>query len=215
MYVPEAFRLTDRARIAEVMGAYDFALLVTAPDGRAQASHLPFLYEPDEGPQGTLYAHMARANPQWRDFATLAENGGEALVVFQGPHSYISPTWYATEQPTVPTWNYVAVHAYGLPEVIEAPAAARALIERLAATQEAGLTPAWSAAGLSDTFMDGMLRGLVAFRIPVARLEAKAKLSQNKTAAQLAAATAVLEAAEAPLARETGAWMRTALEQKP
>ncbi|MGE5767995.1 MAG: FMN-binding negative transcriptional regulator [Bacteroidota bacterium] len=214
MYVPEAFRLTDRARMAEVMRAFDFALLVTAPDGHAQASHLPFLYEPDEGPEGTLYAHMARANPQWRDFAALAGSGGEALAVFQGPHSYISPTWYATEQPTVPTWNYVAVHAYGLPQVIEEPAAARALIERLAAVQEAGLTPQWTTAGLTDTFMNGMLRGLVAFRIPVARLEAKAKLSQNKTAGQLAAATAVLEAAEAPLARETGTWMRAALDGK-
>lgn len=214
MYVPEAFRLSDRARLAEVMRAYDFALLVTAPDGRAQASHLPFLYEPDEGPEGTLYAHMARANPQWRDFAALAGQGGAALVVFQGPHSYISPAWYASEQPNVPTWNYVAIHAYGLPAVIEAPAEARALLERLVARQEAGLEPAWSTAGLSEKFMEGMLRGLVAFRIPVARLEAKAKLSQNKTAAQLAAATAVLEAATTAPARETGAWMRAALEQK-
>lgn len=214
MYVPEAFRLSDRARMIEVMRAFDFALLVTAPDGRAQASHLPFLYEADEGPHGTLYAHMARANPQWRDFATLAANGGEALVVFQGPHSYISPTWYASEQPNVPTWNYVAVHAYGLPQVIDEPAAARALIERLVAVQEAGLTPPWTTAGLSDTFMSGMLRGLVAFRLPVTRLEAKAKLSQNKTAAQRAAATAVLEAAEAPLARATADWMRATLEAK-
>jgi len=214
MYVPEAFRLSDRARVAEILRAHDFALLVTAPEGRAQASHLPFLYEPGEGPEGTLYAHMARANPQWRDFAALAAAGQEALVVFQGPHSYISPTWYATEQPTVPTWNYVAVHAYGLPVIIEAPADARVLIERLVATQEAGLTPPWSTAGLSEKFMEGMLRGLVAFRIPVARLEAKAKLSQNKTAGQLAAATAVLEGAEAPPARETGAWMRRALDEK-
>jgi transcriptional regulator len=218
MYVPEAFRLDDRARVAEVLRAYDFALLVTAPvtqsGGGVQASHLPFLYEPDEGPEGTLYAHMARANPQWRDFAALAEAGGEALVVFQGPHSYVSPTWYASEQPNVPTWNYVAVHAYGLPQVIEDPQETRAVIERLVATQEAGLTPAWSTGGLTEKYMAGMLRGLVAFRIPVARLEAKAKLSQNKTAAQLAAATAVLEKAEAAPARETGAWMRRALEAK-
>ncbi|HEY9548738.1 MAG TPA: FMN-binding negative transcriptional regulator, partial [Kiloniellaceae bacterium] len=167
-----------------------------------------------DGPDGTLLAHMARANPQWRDFAALAEAGQEALVVFQGPHSYISPTWYGAGPPNVPTWNYVAVHAYGLPEIIEEPAAARALIERLVARQEAGLAPPWSTAGLDEAYMAGMLRGLVAFRIPVTRLEAKAKLSQNKTAGQLAAATAVVEAAAAPLARETGAWMRRALEQK-
>src|SRR3546814_3119742 len=105
MYVPEAFRLDDRALVAEVIGAYDFALLVTAPattpGGRAQASHLPFLYDPEDGPDGTLLAHMARANPQWRDFAALAEAGQEALVVFQGPHSYISPTWYGAGPPNV------------------------------------------------------------------------------------------------------------------
>ncbi len=214
MYVPEAFRLDDRARVAEVLRAYDFALLVTAPGGKAQASHLPFMYEPDEGPEGTLYAHMARPNPQWRDFETLKAEGGEALVVFQGPHSYISPTWYASEQPNVPTWNYVAVHAYGLPELIEAGAETRALLDRLVATQEANLTPSWSTAGLTEKFMDGMQRGLLAFRIPVARLEAKAKLSQNKTRGQMAAATEALEAAEAPLVRETGAWMRRALVEK-
>ena len=219
MYVPEAFRLDDREAVAAVMRAFDFALLVTAPDGVPQASHLPFLYEPPrnlpgEGPEGTLYAHMARANPQWRDFAVMEENGGEALVVFQGPHSYVSPTWYASEQPNVPTWNYVAVHAYGLPQVIEEAAQVRALLDRMVATQEAGLTPPWSTAGLTDRYMEGMLRGLVAFRIPVARLDAKAKLSQNKTTAQLGAATAVLERAEVPLARETGAWMRRALEAK-
>jgi len=215
MYVPEAFRLDDRDAVAEVMRAFDFALLVTAPDGVVQASHLPFLYDPDAGPNGTLHAHMARANPQWQDFAVLAERGQEALVVFQGPHSYISPTWYGAESPNVPTWNYLAVHAYGLPRVIEDAVEKRALLERLVAVQEAGLEPAWSTAGLTDKYMEGMLRCLVAFEIPVTRLEAKAKLSQNKARAQFAAATAVVETAADPLARATGQWMRRVLEQQP
>ncbi|GAB4360260.1 MAG: FMN-binding negative transcriptional regulator [Kiloniellaceae bacterium] len=215
MYVPGAFRLDDPRRIAEVMRAFDFALLVTAPGGRAQASHLPFLYDPDAGPHGTLHAHMARANPQWRDFVALAEAGQEALVIFQGPHSYISPTWYGEGTPNVPTWNYVAVHAYGLPQVIEDAGETRALLDRLVAIQESGLEPAWSTAGLTDKYMEGMLRGLVAFEIPVARLEAKAKLSQNKARAQFAAATAVVETAKDPLARATGQWMRRALEEQP
>ena len=168
MYVPEAFRLDDPRRIAELMRAHDFALLVTAPEGVPQATHLPFLYDPepvsDAGPAGTLLAHMARPNPQWRDF--------------------------------------------------EEPERVRALLERLVATQEAGLDPAWSTAGLTEKYLAGMQRGLVAFEIPVSRLEAKAKLSQNKPASQLAAATAVLEGAEAPLGRQTGAWMRRALEEK-
>ncbi len=218
MYVPQAFRLDDRARVIEVMRAFDFALLVTAPDGVPQASHLPFIYDPEplseEGPEGTLLAHMARPNPQWRDFEKLAAEEREALVIFQGPHSYISPAWYGAGPPNVPTWNYVAVHAYGIPKVIDDPAAVRALLERLVATQETELSPPWSTAGLTETYMAGMQRGLVAFEIPVTRLEAKAKLSQNKSPEQLAAATAVLEEAEAPLVRQTGAWMRRALENQ-
>jgi transcriptional regulator len=214
MYVPEAFRLDDPQRIAEVIRAHDFALLVTAPEGAPQATHLPFMYDPEAGAKGTLLAHMARPNPQWRDFEKLAAAGQEALVIFQGPHAYISPTWYGEGPPNVPTWNYVAVHAYGIPGVIEAPERVRALLDRLVATQEAGLDPAWSTAGLTEKYMAGMQRGLVAFEIPVSRLEAKAKLSQNKAAAQLAAATAVVEQAADPLAQATGAWMRRALEEK-
>src|SRR3546814_21158387 len=112
MYVPEDFRLDYRALVAEVIGAYDFALLVTAPattpGGRAQSSHLPFLYDPEDGPDGTLLAHMARANPQWRDFATLAEAGQEAMGVFQGPPSYNPHTWYGGGPHTVPNRNYDA-----------------------------------------------------------------------------------------------------------
>ncbi len=214
MYVPEAFRLDDSARIAEMMRCFDFALLVTAPDGVPQASHLPFLYDPDRGENGTLLAHMARPNPQWQDFARLAEAGLEALVIFQGPHSYISPAWYGAGPPNVPTWNYVAVHAYGLPRVIEDAVEVRALLERLVTVQEESLSPRWSTAGLTEKYLAGMQRGLVAFDIPVSRLEAKAKLSQNKPAAQLAAATAVVERAQDPLARATGQWMRQALEAK-
>lgn len=214
MYVPEAFRLTDPQRIAELLRTFDFALLVTAPHGVPQASHLPFLYDADSGKNGTLLAHMARPNPQWRDFAALAAQGQEALVVFQGPHAYISPAWYGEGPPNVPTWNYVAVHAYGLPRVIEDAAEVRALLERLVAVQEAGREPAWSTAGLTEKYLEGMQRGLVAFEIPVSRLEAKAKLSQNKAPAQLAAATVAVEQAADPLARATGAWMRRALEEQ-
>lgn len=213
MYVPEPFIVADQAVAAEVMRRYSFALLVTAPGGVPRATHLPFIYEPTPGPHGTLLAHMARANPQWRDFAGPAA-GGEALVIFQGPHSYISPAWYGAGPPNVPTWNYVAVHAYGLPRVIEDAAEVRALLERLVTVQEESLSPRWSTAGLTEKYLAGMQRGLVAFDIPVSRLEAKAKLSQNKPAAQLAAAMAVVEQAQDPLARATGQWMRQALEAK-
>jgi transcriptional regulator len=118
IYVPEDFQLDDSREIARIIGGFGFALLVTASDGPPQASHLPFLLDPDQGPKGTLLAHMARANPQWREFRGLAERGDQALVAFQGPHAYISPTWYGPGE-AVPTWNYVAVHAYGTPQVID------------------------------------------------------------------------------------------------
>lgn len=180
MYVPEPFALTDRARIAEVLRRYDFALLVTAAEGRLQASHLPFLFDPARGEAGTLVAHLARANPQGRDLARLSAAGTEALVVFQGPHAYVSPNWYAPG-PAVPTWNYVAVHAYGVPRLIEEPAQVFAVLERLVAVNESGRPEPWSINSQTPDYLARMTRGVVAFEIPVARLEAKAKMSQNKT----------------------------------
>lgn len=180
MYVPEAFSLDDPAAVAGVIQSHCFALLVTASGGVPRATHLPFIYEPEPGPHGTLLAHMARANPQWRDFAALAAAGGEALVIFQGPHGYVSPNWYGPG-PAVPTWNYVAVHAYGLPRLIEQEARVRAQQERLVESFEAGGERPWSMAGQDDKYIRRMLRGIVAFEIPVSRIEAKAKLSQNKS----------------------------------
>ena len=146
MYVPDIFALDDPQRIAEVIARFNFALLVTALPGKASgqasgraptATHLPFLYDAERGPHGTLIAHMAKANPHWRDFAGLAEAGGEALVVFWGPHAYVSPSWYGPGD-AVPTWNYIAVHAYGTPRPIADAAEVRAMLERLVATHEAG-----------------------------------------------------------------------------
>ncbi len=179
MYVPGPFALHDQAAIAETLRRYGFALLVTAAEGAAQASHLPFLYDPGRGPRGTLTAHLARANPQAAELERLAAEGGEALVVFRGPHAYVSPNWYGTS-PAVPTWNYVAVHAYGTPEIIPEPPRVRAVLERLLEAQESGLPEPWSLDSQTDTFVSAMMRAIVAFEIPVARLDAKAKLNQNK-----------------------------------
>ncbi len=192
MYVPEPFIVADQAVAAEVMRRYSFALLVTAPGGVPRATHLPFIYEPTPGPHGTLLAHMARANPQWRDFAGPAA-GGEALVIFQGPHGYISPNLYGPG-PAVPTWNYVAVHAYGRPRLIEDQVRVRAQQERLVESFEAGSAMPWSMAGQDDKYIRRMLRGIVAFEIPVSRIEAKAKLSQNRSESDRRSVIAALEA---------------------
>jgi transcriptional regulator len=180
---------------------------VTASDGPPQASHLPFLLDPDRGPEGTLLAHMARANPQWREFRGLAERGDQALVAFQGPHAYISPTWYGPGE-AVPTWNYVAVHAYGTPQVIDDPSEVRALLERLVHQQEAGFQTPWSLEQAEDSYITRMLRGIVAFQIPIARLEAKAKLNQNRTPDQRRGAVAALEDGTGVFDRQLAALMR-------
>ncbi|HSR71788.1 MAG TPA: FMN-binding negative transcriptional regulator, partial [Kiloniellales bacterium] len=132
MYVPEVFALRDSEAIAAVLRDHGFAVLVTPGEAAPTASHLPFLFDPARGDHGVLRAHMARANPQWRALERLQAEGGEALVVFQGPHAYVSPRWYG-DGPAVPTWNYLAVHVYGRPRLIEEPAALRALLADLVA----------------------------------------------------------------------------------
>src|SRR5260370_40830619 len=114
MYIPKAFREDDIKTLHTFMREYSFATLVTQQEGMPFASHLPFLLDREQGPYGTLLAHMARANPQWRDF----DGTQEALVIFQGPHAYISPSWYQASL-SVPTWNYAVAHAYGQPRIIE------------------------------------------------------------------------------------------------
>ena len=179
MYVPEVFAVADEAYAREVIDGHGFALLVTAADGAPQASHLPFLLEPGRGPKGPLVAHMARANPQWRDLERLSAAGGEALVIFQGPHATVSPNWYAGEQ-AVPTWNYIAVHAYGAPRLIEDSVRVRAVLERLVERHEVARAAPWGIDSQEESYVAAMLRGIVAFEIPIARFEAKAKLNQNK-----------------------------------
>ena len=211
MYVPEVFAVTDQAEARRMMREHSFALLVTAAEGAPVATHLPFLYDPEPGPHGTLLCHMAKANPQWKDFAKLDAEGHEALVIFQGPHGYISPSWYAGG-PAVPTWNYLAVHAYGAPRIIDDAARTKAHQERLVETHEAGSAVPWSMAGQDDKYIRRMLRGIAAFEIPITRLEAKAKLSQNKTDADRRGVVTALEAGDHPGDQELAAAMRRAGE---
>lgn len=203
MYVPEAFRLDDADAIAEIAEAYAFALLVTAADGVPAATHLPVIYEPEGGPHGRLLGHLARPNPQAEALARLAETGGEALVVFQGPHAYVSPTWYGDDQ-QVPTWNYLAVHAYGAPRLIDGEGEVRALLQRLTVRYESHRARPWT----MDMLPEALMRGIVAFEMPVARLEAKAKLNQNKPEEARRGAVAGLEGEGDAGAAELAAWMR-------
>ncbi len=197
MYTPSAFKLEDLDAAASIMNEYGFALLVTAAGGTPVATHLPFLFDPARGERGTLLGHMARANPQWRSFGELASTRQEALVAFSGAHGYISPSWYGAG-PAVPTWNYQAVHAYGIPRVIHDRESVHALVGALVTRHESGFEAPWSLDSQEGDYLDKMVRGIVAFEIPVVRLEAKAKLSQNRSAGDRAGVIAGLE-------RSTGA----------
>ncbi|WP_282605038.1 FMN-binding negative transcriptional regulator [Pelagibius sp. Alg239-R121] len=179
MYVPDSFALTDPDEVREVIRSYDFGLLVTAPDGVPNATHLPFVLDESLGLQGTLLGHMARPNSHWRDFDSEAQ-GKEALVVFQGPHSYISPSLYGPEAKAVPTWNYVAIHIYGHPRIVRAQDRVMALLDRMVKKHEAEFERPWSLERLDSGFVQALTRGIVCFEIPIERIEAKAKLSQNK-----------------------------------
>jgi transcriptional regulator len=196
MYVPGHFDASDVAFCHDLIRAYPFACLTTASDGELFASHLPFLLDADRGPLGTLIAHVARANPQHEVLAT----GVPALAVFTGPHAYVSPTWYETH-PAVPTWNYCVAHAYGIARIIDDPAS---YLGRLATTFDAQ----WRFESLPADYQTKMMRGIVAFEIEIAVLEGKAKLSQNRSAADVVAVIHALESSSTPLDRDVARWMK-------
>ena len=203
MYIPKQFQITDTAWCHTLMRAQSFAAMITADDaGVPFATHLPILVDPARGPFGTLRGHVARANPHWRYLAA----GRPTLVVFSGAHAYVSPSWYATH-PSVPTWNYVAVHATGTGALVEDAERVKALLADLVRAYESAGPAAWSFEGLAADYLAGMQRGIVAFEIPIDRLEGKAKLSQNRDAVDQARTREALAATDDPLARAVAALM--------
>jgi transcriptional regulator len=178
MYIPKHFREDDLNTLHSLMRTYSFATLITQHEGIPLATHLPFILDTERGPYGTLLAHMARPNPQWHDFT----GGQEALVIFQGPHAYVSPSWYEVEL-SVPTWNYAAVHAYGIPNIIEDGEELYQLLKVLIETHESQFENPWPFQ-LPDDYLQKMMRGIVAFEIEITHLEGKFKMSQNRTASE-------------------------------
>jgi len=183
MYIPPSFAAPDPTAVSQAIEEYSFAHVISGADGNLVASHLPLLYDRTDGPHGTLLGHMARANPQWQ-----AAAGGPVLAIFAGPHAYVSPRWYEAER-VVPTWNYVAVHAYGRLELVEEPGPAESILRRTVAHYEG---QRWQLPNDRD-FVESLLRQIVAFRIPVERLEGKWKLSQNQPPARREKVAAALE----------------------
>jgi len=172
MYSPSYNRLENRAELLQFMRANSFVLLVTGTGGILHASHLPATVHEDAG-RIRIDMHMARNNPQWKEFFD-----DEVLIVFSGPHAYVSPRWYEEEE-RVPTWNYAAVHAYGVPAVVKDREAKHASQRHLISTLDPQWLPKFDA--LRPEYVDRMLDGIVNFEIVVTRLETRWKLSQNRT----------------------------------
>lgn len=180
MYTPPAFREDDPQALQAMMEGAGLATLVTATAEGLMATPLPLLFDPDEGPHGTLYGHLARANPQWRTPAL-----GEAMVLFPGADAYVSPGWYAAKREhgkVVPTWNYAAVHAYGTATFFEDADRLLALVTRLTNHHEAGREGAWKVDDAPEAFIAAQLRGIVGLRLEISRIEGKRKMSQNRGA---------------------------------
>ena len=185
MYTPRAFALDDLPELQQLIRHTRLAQLVTFGEHGLQASHLPLLLNPDEGPNGTLYGHLAKANRQWQDL----QNGSEALVIFAGAEAYVSPGFYpakAEHGKVVPTWNYLAVHAYGQAEVFTDAERLLTLVSALTDRHENGRAQPWKVSDAPVDYIDGMLKAIVGFALPIQRLQGKRKLSQNRSAADIA-----------------------------
>ncbi|HYD81706.1 MAG TPA: FMN-binding negative transcriptional regulator [Paucimonas sp.] len=182
MYIPSHFEERRAEVLHRLVAEHSFGTLVTLGSGGLGANHLPFELDPGAGPLGTLRAHVARANPVWRDCAGEVE----ALAIFQGPGAYVSPSWYPAKQEhgkVVPTYNYIVVHAHGPIRVIDDPVWLKALIERLTDTHEAGRPVPWKVADAPADYIEKMLGAIVGIEIPISRLQGKWKASQNRGAA--------------------------------
>ncbi|HTI81985.1 MAG TPA: FMN-binding negative transcriptional regulator [Acetobacteraceae bacterium] len=190
MYVPPLFKEDRIDVLHDAIRSTGLATLITNTAGGLIASHVPMLLDTAPAPYGTLIGHLARPNPQARGAI------GEALAIFQGSEAYITPSWYATKRENgkvVPTWNYVAIHAYGSVEFFNDRERLRDVVTRLTERQESLRSEPWAVTDAPDDFVDMMLKGIVGFAMPITRLEGKWKMSQNRPAEDRSGVVAGLE----------------------
>lgn len=197
MYIPPAFREDRIEALYELIRLHPLGLLTTAGASGLAATPIPFLVYPAEGASGTLRAHLARANPHWREL----QGSAECLVVFMGPQGYVTPSWYPTKRETqkvVPTWNYVCVQAWGRPRIVEDAAWLRRQIDDLTRAREAARPAPWAVSDAPEDYLTAQMQAIVGIEIPIARIEGKWKLSQNRPAADRAGVLAGLSDPEDP-----------------
>jgi transcriptional regulator len=204
MYIPKHFEASE-AIGREIMRAHGWALLTSTDEqGAPFATHLALIWQDDGSPHGSLIGHLARANRHWKFFARETDS----MAMFWGPHAYVSPTWY-TPGPKVPTWNYVTVHAYGRPQIVDDTKDVLGILARLSAVYEG--EGGWSLGDLPEGNAEMQTRGIVAFRMPITRLEAKTKLSQNRDLEDRHRVIARLGTSDSQDAQATAAWMKKVL----
>jgi transcriptional regulator len=175
MYAPASFAVSDEKVLESFIERYDFATLISASSSGLVASHIPIMLRRSAG-QAVLVGHVARANSQWRQF----DSGTEGLAIFHGPHAYVSPSWYATS-PAVPTWNYSAVHVYGKPRAREDGDFTAAALRDLVARHEGARAKPWRMEELAADFYEKLAGAIVAFEMPIDRIEGQFKLGQNRS----------------------------------
>lgn len=193
MYVPADFNEPDPDALRELIVQHPFGSLITQGKNGLDANHLPFELLPDDGGLGELHAHVARANPVWRDVA----DGDEVLVIFRAGDAYISPNWYPSKHVAhrqVPTWNYVVVHAHGRITVRDDEKFVRGVVARLTRTHEASQPVPWKMGDAPKDYIDTMVQSIVGLRIEITRLVGKRKLGQNKAGADIRGAGKALVA---------------------
>jgi len=197
MYIPKFNAEDSPAEMHAMMRAHPLATLVTLHPSGLFASHIPMVLHAEDAETGVLRGHLARANAQWRDF----DSGVEALAIFTGPDHYISPSWYPTKAEnhrSVPTWNYIAVHAYGTLRLIEDAAWLRSHLASLTQLHEQQFAAPWTMEDAPSDYIDAMIRGIVGVELPISRIEGKWKLSQNRKARDREGVVAGLDALATP-----------------
>lgn len=179
MYLPRQFEESRPDALHELIRSHPFSTFVIHTEAGLVANHIPFLLDPQAGPHGTLRGHVARANPVWKQLAQAAQ----ALVIFQGPDAYITPSWYPSKQAdgkVVPTWNYAVVHAHGSARAVEDSNWLLQLVTQLTATHEASRAQPWKVSDAPADYTALMLRQIVGIEIPISKLQGKWKVSQNR-----------------------------------
>jgi transcriptional regulator len=200
MYVPKLFAVEDLAQLQDFMEQFNFATVVTQRDGELTASHIPVLLDRGVEPYGVLRAHVAIKNPQLEDFRA----GSQALLIFQGPHTYVSPSWYVKAE-NVPTWNYTVVHAYGVARMAD-QAATLAHLKQLVNKHEKTFEQPWDF-DPNAPWIQRLLPGIAAFEIKIEKLQGKFKLNQNRAPEDRAGVIETLSASEDPLQRAVASLM--------